>query len=249
MPYRRLPNTDNARLKSMKKALDIAENIPPYNLAYSVSSFQKLKYFYPEFLQEIQQNKEIFGRQTEKSKIYQEAFKKAKIYISHFIQVLNFGIMRGEIKPENRGYFNLEEYEKKTPLLNAETDVIKWGEYLIQGEQKRISEGLTPITNPTIARVKIYYENFIRLNKNQKKLQESHSRSLKKIAELRKKADDIILNIWNEVENTYADLPAEQKRKKASEYGIVYVFRKNERIPFPNNSNLKQVANALKLDL
>lgn len=245
MPYRRLPNTDNTRLKAMKKAFSIAQNLPPYKLAYSVSSFQKLKYFYPEFVQEIQQNKDLLNRQSEKNKLYQEALKKAKMYISHFIQVLNFAILRGEMKPETRNYFNLQNYNKKLPLLTTEADIINWGNQILIGEQKRISEGLPPITNPNAARVKIHYDSFIHLHKNQKNLQENYARSTQKIAQLRKKADDIILTLWNEVEQTYSDLSPDIKRKKATEYGINYVFRKNEKLSF-RNSNLQEIASELK---
>ncbi len=38
----------------------------------------------------------------------------------------------------------------------------------------------------------------------------------------------VIQQIWNEVEHTYIDLPEEMRREKASEYGLTYVFRKNE---------------------
>ena len=45
---------------------------------------------------------------------------------------------------------------------------------------------------------------------------------------MRKEADEIILNLWNEVETTYSDLEEDQKRSKAEKYGLVYVFRKGE---------------------
>jgi hypothetical protein len=48
--------------------------------------------------------------------------------------------------------------------------------------------------------------------------------------------DGIIQQIWNEVEDTFDDLPEEMRREKASEYGLVYVFRKSEL----NNVNVFQ---------
>ena len=48
------------------------------------------------------------------------------------------------------------------------------------------------------------------------------------MADLRPVADDIILRIWNEVEDSFKDLPDNLRREKASEYGLVYIFRKNE---------------------
>jgi hypothetical protein len=52
----------------------------------------------------------------------------------------------------------------------------------------------------------------------------------------RSKVDEIIQQVWNEVEQTFNDLPEEMKREKASDYGLVYVFRKNEL----SNTNLFQ---------
>lgn len=234
MPYRRLPNTDSARMRAMQKALDIAEKLPPYQLAYSVSTYQELKYFYPEFRQNVEYQKETLERQTDKSKAHQNFQKKARLYISHFIQVLNFAIARGEIKANAREYFGLEEFDSRLPNLNTENEIISWGEKLIAGEQKRLSVGLSPITNPTIARVKVHYEEFLREYKNHKYLQEAHNKAIKKIAPLREKSDSIILKLWNEVENTYADLDADEKRNKAIEYGINYVYRKHEKLSFSN---------------
>jgi hypothetical protein len=146
--------------------------------------------------------------------------------------VLNFAIIRGELKPDTRKYFDLEEDEAKLPQLNTERDLIEWGKKLIEGEQKRTAAGLTPITNPTIARVKIHYEDFVRLNISHKGLLESNSRATLKISELREKADKLILNAWNEIEEHFGDCEPALKREKASEFGVVYVFRKHEKLDF-----------------
>lgn len=234
MPYRRLPNTDSSRLRAMQKALQLSEGVPPFKLCFSVATHQALKFFYPEFKQSVNYQKETLERQTEKNRIHQESLKKARLYISHFIQVLNFGIIRGELKPETRGIFGLDEDERKLPQLNTEKDVIEWGEKLIAGEQVRLSKGQAPITNPTIARVKVHYEDYLRAHKSQKHLQETHTKALQKIADLRLKADDIIVKVWNEVENHYSNLPADEKREKAERFGVTYVYRKNEKLNFTN---------------
>lgn len=240
MPYRRLPNTDSSRLRAMQKALQESEGVPPFKLSFSISTHQELKFFYPEFQQAVQYQKETLERQTEKNHVHQESFKKARLYISHFIQVLNFAIIRGELKSDTRSIFGLDSDERKLPQLNTENDVIDWGEKLLQGEQIRLSRGLAPITNPTIARVKVHYEDYLRAHKSQKDLQETHNKALKKIAQLRIKADSIIVKIWNEVEAHFSALPAEEKRLKAERFGVVYVFRKNEKLSF-TNLNLHKV--------
>ena len=55
--------------------------------------------------------------------------------------------------------------------------------------------------------------------------------------DVQKEADSIILNIWNEVENTYANLPDDEKRSQAQQYGLSYVFRKSELGRIGNTQN------------
>ena len=87
---------------------------------------------------------------------------------------------------------------------------------------------MSPVTNPTIAVVKVRYEKFLEAYRNQKNLQTANNRALKELADLRPVADNIILQVWNEVEESFKDLPDNLRREKASEYGLVYIFRKNE---------------------
>jgi hypothetical protein len=45
---------------------------------------------------------------------------------------------------------------------------------------------------------------------------------------MRKEADEIILQIWNEVEATHCSLPEDVRKKECKEYGLIYFYRKNE---------------------
>lgn len=228
MPYRRLPNTDAARQKALQIALEKGRELPPFKLAFSQNAFQKVQSFYSSFGKAIMESKAAYDIQVEKNKDYLRNLKKAKLYISHFIQVLNMAIMRGEITASERIFFKLSEEDKKTPELHTETEVIDWGKNIIDGEEIRKSKGRSPITNPTIAVVRVRYEQFLDSFKYQKTLQKNYQRTLEKLAEMRPTADEIILQIWNEVEQHYASLSDNEKREKASEYGISYIFRKGE---------------------
>jgi len=89
-------------------------------------------------------------------------------------------------------------------------------------------EGLTTITNPTIAVVKVHYDKFVEVHNFHDSLVNRNRKAQDSLNEKRSIADQLIQQLWNEVENTFKDLPEELKREKASEYGVVYVFRKNE---------------------
>lgn len=228
MPYRRLPNTDAARMKALRAAYNKGRDIPPFKLAYSQSTFQKVQSFLPSFEKAIFESKQAFSNQVKRNIDFHKVQKKAKIYISHFIQVVNMAIMRGDLLEKERDYFGIQKDLKKLPPLNSDADIIKWGEKLIHGEDIRKMDNLSPITNPTIAVVKVRYENYLDSYKHQKILQKSYQRALEHLASLRKEADKIIIDIWNEVEKTFYKLSDAEKRKKAGEYGIIYVFRKTE---------------------
>ncbi len=234
MPYRRLPNTDLSRIRALECALKKGETIIPFNLAFSQSTLQKIKYFLPTFKEAIEMNKIAYTRYSQKSEIYAEMQKKAKIYISHFIQVSNFAIQRGDFSSLTRDYYGIDENDKKIPQLNSDKDVLYWGNKIIKGEADRVSKGLTSMTNPTIAVVKVHFEKFQKANSTQKVLYEASQTAQEKLKNKRKEADDLIVNIWNEVEDTLNKYPVEEKREQAKEYGLVYVYRKHEKEYFEN---------------
>jgi len=236
MPYRRLPNTDSARLKSLKSAHEKGKDLPPFKLAFSPNSFRKIQGVLPQFENAISEHKNSLNLQAEKNKEYQKRLKKIRLYISHFIQVVNLAITRGDLVPETRNYFGLEEDEKKVPSLSSEEDVIRCGKQLINGEQQRRNKGINPITNPTIAVLKVHFDKFMEYHNYQKSLKARSQRAQDHLNERRSQVDGIIQQIWNEVEHTYRDLPEDMRREKAIEYGLIYVFRKNEM----NNTTLFQ---------
>ena len=228
MPYRRLPNTDSARLKALKAAYSKGRELPPFKLAFSQSTFQRVQSFLPSFEKCMLESKHTYENQVERNKEYMKTMKKAKLYVSHFIQIVNMAILRGELPSTERNYFNLEEDEKKTPALNTETELIEWGQKIIDGEEHRKAQGRSPMTNPTIAVVRVRYEQFMDAYKFQKTLQKNHHRCQDNLSKIRTTADDIILKIWNEVEAYYNELSDAEKRENAEKYGLIYIFRKNE---------------------
>lgn len=228
MPYRRLPNTDLARLRALKIAYIKGKELPPFKLAYSSATFTKVQAMLPQFEHAIMVHKSAFNNQVGKSKDYIANLKKAKLYISHFIQVVNMAVSRGDMPANSRTYYGLNEQNNKVPQLNTEADVIKWGEAIIQGETERTQKGLAPVTNPSIALVKVRFENFKEAYNFQKTLQKNNTRTQQELAKMRDDIDQLIAKVWDEVEGSFSQLPDDMKREKSKEYGIIYVFRKNE---------------------
>ena len=89
MPYRRLPNTDAARIRALKAALKKGQYLEIDTIAYPFALKQKIEFFLPKFEVAITNSKLAKEKQFDNSQKFSEYTKKARLYISHFIQVLN----------------------------------------------------------------------------------------------------------------------------------------------------------------
>ncbi len=228
MPYRRLPNTDAARIRALKTALKKGQSD---NIAFSFALKQKIDMFLPKFEVAIVASQNARERQSENSQKFSEHTKKARLYISHFIQVLNFCIARGELKPAARTFYGLDENDSKVPSLLTEQELMKWGENVLKGEQERVKNGGgNPIYSPSIALVKVNFEHFRENYISQKQFQTISSRRSSEVAQYRDQADALILDLWNEIEHHFESIPDEDERRvRCEEYGLVYIFRQGER--------------------
>ena len=228
MPYRRLPNTDAARIRAMERALSKGQDLHPFKLAYTAEAYVRLQAFLPAFKHNYQLQRQSYNNQVESDKNYQELKKKAKTYINHFLRVMNMAVQRKDLHQDTSEFFGLINGHASLPTLTSEKDVLHWGKKVLEGETARIRTGRTPITNPTMAVVKVHYENFLEAYHFRNTLNKRARGYAEKISEMRTQADDLIARIWNEVEDTYSELPDDEKRSRAEDYGLVYVFRKNE---------------------
>ena len=79
MPYRRLPNTDKARHKALLKAYQMGKETPPFKLAFSQSTYQKIVSFLPGFEKRMLHQKSSIAKQVERNKEHLVLMKKAKL--------------------------------------------------------------------------------------------------------------------------------------------------------------------------
>lgn len=230
MPYRRLPNTDQARIRAMEKLLGKIGMISVSEMAVSLNTISKIRGLLNRFRRLSEYYKDCFDNQSKASRKHQENTKLARLYISHFIQVLNLAALRMEIKPAQKNYYGLQPNVHNVPDLISETALMEWGEKIIVGEMKRTSEGGIPIYNPTIAKVKVRYDIFVESNERQKNLQRLTAESLEDVTLMRPQVDELILDAWNQIEDYYKDVPDVDKRLDlCREYGIVYYYRAGEK--------------------
>ncbi|EIY51730.1 hypothetical protein [Bacteroides nordii] len=232
MPYRRLPNTDQARIRALKSAVGKGDVYNVNELAISLNTLSEARSFLSKF--EIAHNYYVqcYDNQVKESPKHQSNVKTARLYISHFIQVLNLSVLRSEVKPIHKKLYCLPIDNYNVPDLTSEAAMVEWGKRIIEGERKRTSQGGVPIYNPTIAKVKVHYDIFVDSYERQKALQVLTNRSLEGLATMRTRADELILDIWNQVEEKFRNIsPNELRLDKCRDYGVIYYYRTSEKRP------------------
>ncbi|MBQ8674355.1 MAG: hypothetical protein IJ511_10050 [Bacteroides sp.] len=230
MPYRRLPNTDQARIRALKAAVEKMEIYTVYDLAVSLKTLSVARNFLMKFEAAQIYYAECFERQAKAGRKHQQAVRMARLYVSHFIQVLNLAVIRSEIRAAHKEYYGLEQKNHNLPELSSETALLEWGKKVIAGEQRRMSQGGVPIYNPTIAKVRVHYDIFVESYEKQKNLQALTARSLEALATMRAEADELILDIWNQVEKKFEDVtPNEKRLDMCRDYGVIYYYRTGEK--------------------
>ena len=231
MPYRRLPNTDAARIKSLNSAIQQDLYLPFLKRIISLETMETVNVFLSAFDKAHADYERAFQVQIQANKSFQNLAKNARLYISHFIQVLNLSVIRKEINSELKRLYGLEPNSLNVPKMTSDSSVLDWGEKIINGEKARLEKGGAPLYNPAIAKVQVHYEMFKTAYHQQKILQKNTTRALNKLSSLRIQADEIICDIWNQVESKYSNLEPKNRIKNCIQYGIVYYYRKGEEKP------------------
>lgn len=234
MPYRRLPNTDQARVRALKSAVEKGDMYNVRDLAITLKTLFEARNFLHRFEAAQIYYTQCYDNQARASRKHQGNVKIARLYISHFIQVLNLAVLRDEIKPAHKALYGLPE-SNTVPDLLSEPAMVEWGRKIIDGEKRRTAQGGIPIYNPTIARVKVHYDIFLDSYERQKNYQALTTRSLDELASMRDRADELILDIWNQVEAKYQDVtPNEVRLDKCRDYGLIYYYRSGEKVKEEN---------------
>ncbi|MDR1743794.1 MAG: hypothetical protein LBR48_08270 [Dysgonamonadaceae bacterium] len=230
MPYRRLPNTDSSRLKALKTAIEKSAGTRFQDLAISVATLDEAKKIVLQMERACTRYQQTLDTQINANKLFQNKVRNARMYISHFVQVLYLCVIRSEIKAGHLELYGLQDANMLVPDLSSNESLLNWGEKIIRGESQRISKGGVPIYNPSIAKVNVMFSMFKEGYQVQQLYQKSTARMQAEVAQLRSEADRIIFNIWEEVEKHTMNLPVETRLDENRKYGLIYYYRKEETV-------------------
>lgn len=228
MPYRRLPNTDLTRIKALQKAISMEGHKENGQLVLSYQTIRDAQQLLTKFSDAQRKYSQYREQFLNTDKGYKEEARVARMYIKHFLTVLDMAIERGEIRSDVLPGYGITPGDKM-PTVTSEADIVEWGKNIIAGEELRVSHGGVPLYNPNIAKVKVYYSIFTEHYFGINGLKQNAEKYRQQLVLMRPEVDDLILDLWNQVENFYYEQPLSVLLEKSSQYGLIYYLRTKEK--------------------
>ncbi len=229
MPYRLQPNTDAGRINSLEKIIAKSNTYHNDRLVIEYKYIQQVEVMLLYFKQAHSMYNQSYDSQLRSSKQYGTELRTTRMYVSHFMTVLNMCFMRNEIRREFRSLYHLDEnIQFPHPDLEDGATVLEWGKKMIEGEQARISRGGTPIYNPTIAKVRVHYDKFKDAYMSKKTQEANTERFLAKLKEMRPKVDTMISTLWDAIERVYSKEESAKAYKLNESFGITYEYERED---------------------
>ncbi len=228
MPYRRLPKTDASRLQALRALTDS-------NASYTVearfldrSMIAEARQLCERLSQALEQYQLCMRTQVRYARRIAGLQHQAMMYLSHFLQVLFLAIERGEISRDVLPMYGLEPGATAVPYLKTSEAVMEWAPKVINGEKSRVKKGGKPVLTPPIGAVVTHFDVFKGMYDSQRQYQMRTKAALADISSLRTRIDEVILSLWNQIEQHYENEPPETRYAQCRRYGIVYYYRRHE---------------------
>lgn len=234
MPYRQLPTTIIGRNNVLETTRQKLASTPQSEWAVSIETEQTLSTLYPKFRQEIGERQEQFARQAAASSAENQQEAVLRRFVSHFIQVFNMAVERGTFLPTDRLFYGLDANQSELPKISTQQELVTWAKNLIEGEEKRLAKNADgkatgkAMSNPRIAEVENELNKYLELSNAQSAEKQAFDAENKDVLNMLPAIDELIRDIYDEVEFYYRKETPANKRKLAREWGVVYVSRKGE---------------------
>ena len=220
---RKLPQSDVKRKIALDAGKTKKDNTAPADVVLTSNTGTRLDSTQPLFKQKMQERGNALQAQSDATAAKDAAMAKSKMFISHFIQCFNNGVKRGVFPASHKAFYQLDVNSDSVPQMDTEAEVNLWGNHLIDGDAERITAGGAAMSMPAITEVTTEVNLFQTLNADQSTAKDAYDNAQEAVCDMRPKVDSLILRFWDEVETAFNDEPIESKRRKAREWGVVYV--------------------------
>lgn len=250
MPVIKRPRTNNQRNLALTKAKERKDVSPPAEIPFTPATTTRIDTFQPTYQTLITAVINALVAQTGITELVNSARISASYFISDMIEAMQRAVRRSTFTASVRGYYDLPVSKPLNPEIRTEEQVLEWGPKVITGETNRVAAGGAPITFPGLPEVQAAYESFRTQNLQQASYKTAYDNAQEAVAAQNAEADKLILKMWNETETFFDEGDKPSMRRKAREWGVMYVPSPGE-TPSPEDYSIigKVTAQATGLPL
>ncbi len=260
MPFRRLPNTTASVIRTLKTAGQRWKNATgPGDRAISTETWAVINpdeptSLYSRFVKEAGDVDLALAAQGPLTSATAQKSAQLTLFVSHFHQALDNGILRGTFAPGARAYYGRDIAATTIPDLASYDALVEAAEKIVSGEAARAAAeaGLTfdsgatldsglhfdgthvAMSNPSAAEVGEKLDEFKTLRTQSQAAQRNTNTQQEEAQALYPEAQAKAVDICDEVEFFYRKDPdASSRRAKCAEWGVVYVYEDGTTTPPP----------------
>jgi hypothetical protein len=228
MAVRRLPNSHTTRLMALRVAFDRLPNVPATEVPFTAATLARINSFYPIYRGLDDQVSIALNAQTANTAQTAPFANAARMWVSHGFQALFNACDRGEFPQNVKTLYKRPVSGATVPDMRSEQAILEAAVDYITGETNRTAQGGDPITFPSLANIQQRVDAFRDSNMRQADHKNTYDLALEARAAQVADADKLILKMWNEIETAYNEGDRPSMRRKAREWGVVYVPSKGE---------------------
>lgn len=217
------PDANPGRTSALNAIKTRKDALPAADLPFTASAIDWLDTFYPTYglaLNEVNRTK---AEQTAQTAVVIPLRSEARMWINHGYQGVINATLRGEYLRTDLSYYGLDNTAMGAPDMTSDQSIIDAGKAYVNGEANRIAAGGTAMPFPTQASIVLRATAFENASVIQGTLKNAYDNALEVMATLNLETDMLLLRLWNEIEAVYDKGDKASMRRKAREWGVVYV--------------------------
>lgn len=239
MPYRRLPNSRPAVLKTLRTAHDTYLNTPDAaDRAITAEQFAKLSLtisppsLFKRFISEEADVDNAQAAQAPLIEVQDLAAELLAMYVSHFYQVYDFGVARDVFSAGSRSYYGREINSTALPPMESHDDIAEAARRVGTGEAARQAADGTDfiaMTNPAAGEIAAQLGVYTSAHNAAQQAVVKTDNEREQAGTLYPEALELAVDICDTVEFFYRKDPEPSSRRaKARRWGVVYIFAPGE---------------------
>lgn len=233
MPTRNLPRTQVTRMHVLRQASLKGNGNPAASHPFSAAHFARINLNSPTSagsifaaaLVNLSAKEQALSASTDTT----AALLTSQLrLVSHFFQVLDLAIVRGDWPPATREYHGRDKTAGPLPRLTTYDDAVVWSGHIQTGETERASDegaGFIAMSNPTAARVQTGATALTAAllpHSNYKTALIDAQQAVENLLPGPTGIDQLLLDHYDEVEHFYRNLPDGARRDQCRQWGLLY---------------------------